>query len=72
LIENFVRRLAVNTVLASLALMVAMEEGLGRTLEGAWGGFWIFNGARLVLALYHHFWDGPLAPRNLRKKGIVI
>lgn len=65
-------KLAVNTGLAMMALLVVLEEGLKDTLLGVWGGFWVFNGFRLVLALHHHYIGGPLAPRNLRKKGIMI
>jgi len=64
-------KLAVNTGLAALALMVAIDEGMGSSLVGVWGCFWIFNGIRLALALHHHFIGGPLAPKRLRAKGLM-
>ena len=65
-------RLALNTVVACMGLMLSLHLGMNQSLVGVWGCFWVFNGIRAFGALYHHFFAGPLAPRNLRKLGIDI
>jgi len=65
-------QLALNTVVACIGLMLSLDLGMNQSLVGVWGCFWVFNGIRAAGALFHHFWAGPLAPRNLRKAGIDI
>ena len=61
--QYFTQLAAVSAVAA--AGMLAALNVFGGTLVGVWGSFAIFNGIRLLGVLYHHFYDGPLARRNI-------
>ncbi len=58
--------LALVTAVAAAAMLTFLKY-FGTSLTGVWTSFAIFNFIRLSGVVYHHFWDGPLAPRNIAK-----
>ena len=57
-------RLALNTCLATVGLLISLQF-LGQDLMGVWLSFWVFNLLRMAGGIFHHFFVGPLARRNL-------
>ena len=64
--NQYFASLAVVTALAAGAMLTFLKY-FGNSLTGVWASFAIFNLIRLSGVTYHHFWDGPLAPRNIAK-----
>ncbi len=58
--------LAAVTALAAGSMLTFLKY-FGTSLTGVWASFAIFNVVRLLGVMYHHFWDGPFAPRNIAK-----
>jgi Na+-driven multidrug efflux pump len=63
--NQYFPQLALTTAVAS-ASMLAWLKFFGSTLSGIWGSFVVFNFVRLLGVLWHHYYDGPLAPRSIR------
>mmetsp|Transcript_15165 Transcript_15165/g.60938 ORF Transcript_15165/g.60938 Transcript_15165/m.60938 type:complete len:85 (-) Transcript_15165:39-293(-) len=59
-------RLAVNAAIASAGLVASLHF-LGSTLAGVWLSFGVFNSIRLIAAMHHHLFAGPLAVHKLKK-----
>jgi len=57
-------RLAAGMFVSTGAMLIALQL-YGGTLAGVWFCFTVFNTSRLFFGLRHHFFDGPLAPRNI-------
>ena len=62
-------QLAAGQVVATAAIIsTLMLTPAGRSLPGVWLTFFLFNGVRFVNAMLHHFWRGPLVPREAAKQ----
>jgi Na+-driven multidrug efflux pump len=57
-------RLAGGMFVSTGAMLIALRF-FGHSLAGVWFCFTVFNTFRLFFGLRHHFFDGPLAPRNI-------
>ena len=57
-------RLAAGMFVSTGAMLIALNL-YGDTLAGVWFCFTVFNTFRLFFGVRHHFFDGPLAPRNI-------
>ena len=62
--NQYFTQLAAVSAVAAAGMLTSLRV-FGNTLVGVWGSFAIFNGIRLIGVLYHHFYDGPLARRNI-------
>lgn len=61
-------QLSLNTVIATAGCLWALGKFPPTYgLTGVWFGFGVFNSLRLLGVAIHHFYNGPLAPRNLRR-----
>jgi putative MATE family efflux protein len=69
--NQYFTQLAVTTAFASAGMLVCLRA-YGHTLAGVWGSFIVFNFVRLLGVLWHHFYDGPLALRNIEKERIKL
>jgi len=66
--NQYFPQLAATTTLAAAFGLANLKFGLlggFGTLSGVWSSLAIFYLVRLFGVLFHHFVDGPLAPRNL-------
>jgi putative MATE family efflux protein len=68
--NQYFTQLAVTTAFASAGMLVCLRA-YGHTLAGVWGSFIVFNFVRLLGVLWHHFYDGPLALRNIEKERVA-
>jgi len=57
-------RLAGGMFVSTGAMLMALHF-YGNSLAGVWFCFTVFNTFRLFFGMRHHFFDGPLAPRNI-------
>lgn len=71
--NQYFAKLAIGTIISSAGFVMSLNM-FGDTLEGVWASFAVFNTLRLLSVIYHHFYDGPLAKRNIEKvkEGKVI
>jgi len=58
-------RLAGGMFISTGAMLLALHL-YGNSLAGVWFCFIVFNSFRLFFGMRHHFFDGPLAPRNIK------
>ena len=47
--------------------MITFLKYYGNSLVGVWGSFAVFNLIRLSGVLFHHFYNGPLAPNKINQ-----
>jgi hypothetical protein len=52
--------------------MIFSLRFLGTSLPGVWLSYAVFDFIRLIGVLYHHFYDGPLAKRNIEKETVSM
>ena len=64
--NQYFTQLAAVSAVAAAGMLLSLKT-FGSTLTGVWGSFAIFNFIRLLGVLHHHFYDGPLARRNIDK-----
>ena len=57
-------RLAAGMFVSTGAMLIALNL-YGDTPPSVWFCFTVFNTFRLFFGVRHHFFDGPLAPRNI-------
>ena len=65
--NQYFTQLAAVSGVAAGGMLISLRL-FGGTLTGVWGSFAVFNFIRLAGVLFHHFYDGPLARRNIEKE----
>lgn len=63
--NQYFAKLAITTAFATAGMLTSLKL-IGNSLAGVWASFAVFNIIRLSGVLYHHFIDGPLAPKKLK------